>query len=198
MAHGCEAKGFLRTIWRSCSRWRAARPGWLPEGRRFQLVLFEFPLQLPSIGKECCHFDRAHGQEERVTALPPTRVLHVSCATGNYLRLEPSTIEPATTAAIGKSTRRRLWVSLATCNRECRTGALVSADSGAGLLRCKAGPRSRGVESGAWTALFSLSSDGGGEGRGEESRFYWIPPSPTLSPLVPRGERATEARRSNA
>src|SRR5713226_3673581 len=123
MAHGCEAKGFWRTTWRNCSRWRAERPGWLCEGRRFQLVLFEFPLQLPSLGKEDFRFDRAHGQEDRSTALPPTRVLHVSCAGSNYLRLEPSTIEPATTAAIGKTTRWRLRVSLAARNQDCRPGA---------------------------------------------------------------------------
>src|SRR5258708_12837945 len=39
---------------------------------------------------------------------------------------------------------------------------------------------------------FSISpsppSDGG-EGRGEEVRFYWFPLSSVLSPLVPRGER---------
>src|SRR3989442_15975284 len=124
MAHGCEAKGCWRITWRSCSRWRAERPGWLGEDRRFQWVLFEFPLQLPSAGKECFHFDRAHGQEDRSTALPPTRVLHVSCASGNYLRHEPPTIEPDTTAAIRKTTRRRLRVSLATPNQECRPGAL--------------------------------------------------------------------------
>src|SRR3989454_31120 len=65
-------------------------------------------------------------------------------------------------------------------------------------------PRGRGqgctaLELGESTALFSLSSDGGGgEGRGEESRFYWISPLPNPPPLVPRRERATDARRSNA
>jgi hypothetical protein len=56
------------------------------------------------------------------------------------------------------------------------------------------------LELGESTALFSLSSDaGGGEGRGEDSRFYWIsPPRPTLPPLVPRREGATDAGRSNA
>src|SRR5207245_8522888 len=34
----------------------------------------------------------------------------------------------------------------------------------------------------------SLPSDGG-EGWGEEVRFYWFPLSSVLSPLVPRGER---------
>jgi len=29
----------------------------------------------------------------------------------------------------------------------------------------------------------------GGEGWGEEEFFFWIPLSPALSPLVPRGER---------
>jgi len=29
----------------------------------------------------------------------------------------------------------------------------------------------------------------GGEGWGEEGRFYWFPLSSVLSPLVPRGER---------
>ncbi len=35
----------------------------------------------------------------------------------------------------------------------------------------------------------SLSSPKGGEGRGEEAIFHPFPLSPTLSPLVPRGER---------
>jgi hypothetical protein len=39
------------------------------------------------------------------------------------------------------------------------------------------------LELGESTALFSLSSDaGGGEGRGEESRFYWISPLPNPPP----------------
>ena len=41
---------------------------------------------------------------------------------------------------------------------------------------------------------FSLSSPEGGEGRGEEAALPGearIPPSPTLPPLVPRGERET-------
>ena len=38
-------------------------------------------------------------------------------------------------------------------------------------------------------AGFSLSSPEGGEGRGEEAPFAQTPLSPTLSPLVPRGER---------
>jgi hypothetical protein len=38
------------------------------------------------------------------------------------------------------------------------------------------------LELGESTALSSLSSDeGGGEGRGEESRFYWISPLPARS-----------------
>src|SRR5205823_13813356 len=47
--------------------------------------------------------------------------------------------------------------------------------------------------------LFSLSSPAspaGGEGRGEEATSPsedWPPPSPTLPPLVPRGERETSA-----
>src|SRR5713101_644905 len=45
-----------------------------------------------------------------------------------------------------------------------------------------------GVELGESTALFSLSSDaGGGEGRGEESRFYWISALP--NPLPARSSR---------
>src|SRR2546426_1055080 len=54
-------------------------------------------------------------------------------------------------------------------------------------------PRGRGqgctaLELGESTALFSLSSDGGGgEGRGEESRFYWISPLPNPPPLVLAG-----------
>src|SRR6266436_5784737 len=45
------------------------------------------------------------------------------------------------------------------------------------------------------TALFSLSSDGGGgEGRGEESRFYWISPLPNPLPArSSRGEGGDEA-----
>src|SRR5713101_4029774 len=40
-------------------------------------------------------------------------------------------------------------------------------------------PGPTALELGESTALFSLSSDaGGGEGRGEESRFYWISPLP--------------------
>jgi thiol-disulfide isomerase/thioredoxin len=40
----------------------------------------------------------------------------------------------------------------------------------------------------------SLSSRGGGEGRGEEGRVYWIPLSPALSPLLRRGEKEFTAR----
>src|SRR5260221_12788181 len=103
--------------------WRAACPVWAPPGSGFRLLPPEFRRRLPTLGKEDFHFDRAHGQEDRSTALPPTRVLHVSCASSNYLRLEPSTIEPATTAAIGKTTQRRLRVSLAARNQERRPGA---------------------------------------------------------------------------
>ena len=39
----------------------------------------------------------------------------------------------------------------------------------------------------------SLSSPEGGEGWGEEARFYQLPLSPALSPLVPRGERETNS-----
>src|SRR5260370_2156450 len=46
-------------------------------------------------------------------------------------------------------------------------------------LRERGGSWSTGIELGESTALFSLSSDGGGgEGRGEESRFYRISPLP--------------------
>src|SRR2546427_691212 len=44
-------------------------------------------------------------------------------------------------------------------------------------------PGPTALELGESTALFSLSSDGGGgEGRGEESRFYWISPLPNPPP----------------
>src|SRR3989454_1050786 len=58
-------------------------------------------------------------------------------------------------------------------------------------------PRGRGqgctaLELGESTALFSLSSDGGGgEGRGEESRFYWISPLPARSSQG-EGDRRSE------
>src|SRR6266705_6005288 len=45
------------------------------------------------------------------------------------------------------------------------------------------------------TALFSLSSDGGGgEGRGEEPRFYWFSPLPNPPPA--RSSRGEGDRRS--
>jgi hypothetical protein len=51
------------------------------------------------------------------------------------------------------------------------------------------------IEFGESPALFSLSSDeGGGEGRGEESRFYWISPLP--NPLPARSSRGEGDRRS--
>src|SRR5260370_24045225 len=125
MARGCAAQGGWRVTWRNGSAWGAERPGWRAAGRRFPWVLFEFPLQRRSMGKEYFRLDRAHGQEDRSTALPPTRVLHVTCASSNYLRHEPFTIEPDTTAAIGKTTRRRLRVSRATPIQECRTAALA-------------------------------------------------------------------------
>ena len=51
------------------------------------------------------------------------------------------------------------------------------------------------LELGESTALFSLSSDGGGgEGRGEESRFYWISPLP--NPLPARSSQGEGDRRS--
>jgi predicted exporter/lauroyl/myristoyl acyltransferase len=40
--------------------------------------------------------------------------------------------------------------------------------------------------------VVSLSSPKGGEGRGEEAQFSKLPLTPTLSPLVPRGERETK------
>src|SRR5438445_12962193 len=56
-------------------------------------------------------------------------------------------------------------------------------------------PAATGIELGYSTALFSLSSDvGGGEGRGEESRFYWISPLP--NPLPARSSRGEGDRRS--
>src|SRR5260370_17623533 len=57
--------------------------------------------------------------------LPPAWVVQLTGASRNYLRHEPFTIEPDTTAAIGKTTRRRLRVSRATRIQECRTGALA-------------------------------------------------------------------------
>src|SRR5947209_14703006 len=57
------------------------------------------------------------------------------------------------------------------------------------------GPGATGIELEESTALFSLSSDGGGgEGRGEESRFYWISPLP--NPLPARSSRGEGDRRS--
>src|SRR2546422_10954647 len=57
------------------------------------------------------------------------------------------------------------------------------------------GSGSIALELGESTALFSLSSDaGGGEGRGEESRFYWISPLP--NPLPARSSRGEGDRRS--
>src|SRR6266568_8567826 len=55
-------------------------------------------------------------------------------------------------------------------------------------------PRGTGIESGESSALFSLSSDaGGGEGRGEELRFYWISPLP--NPLPDRSSQGEGVRR---
>src|SRR5713101_1103466 len=57
-------------------------------------------------------------------------------------------------------------------------------------------PGPTALELGESTALFSLSSDaGGGEGRGEESRFYWISPLP--NPLPARSSQG-EGDRSSA
>src|SRR6266568_9540593 len=56
-------------------------------------------------------------------------------------------------------------------------------------------PYPTALELGESTALFSLSSDGGGgEGRGEESRFYWISPLP--NPLPARSSQGECDRRS--
>src|SRR6266446_3650892 len=56
------------------------------------------------------------------------------------------------------------------------------------------GRRGTGIELGESTALFSLASDGGGEeGRGEESRFYWISPLP--NPLPARSSQGEGDRR---
>ena len=79
----------------------------------------------------------------------------------------------------------------------------IRSKHAAPLFRCGAarvpGHGRTALELGESAALFSLSSDGGGgEGRGEESRFYWISPLPNPPPLVPRRERVTDARRSNA
>ena len=55
-------------------------------------------------------------------------------------------------------------------------------------------PGPTGLELGESIALFSLSSDGGGgEGRGEESRFYWISPLP--NPLPARSSQGEGDRR---
>jgi hypothetical protein len=55
-------------------------------------------------------------------------------------------------------------------------------------------PGPTALELGESTALFSLSSDGGGgEGRGEESRFYWISPLP--NPLPARSSQREGDRR---
>jgi hypothetical protein len=60
---------------------------------------------------------------------------------------------------------------------------------------CGLGRGATGIELGESTALFSLSSDaGGGEGRGEEPRFYWISPLP--NPLPARSSRGEGDRRS--
>src|SRR5947209_16133874 len=57
------------------------------------------------------------------------------------------------------------------------------------------GPGATGIELEESTAHFSLSSDGGGgEGRGEESRFYWISPLP--NPLPARSSQGEGDRRS--
>ena len=61
---------------------------------------------------------------------------------------------------------------------------------------CGPGGRRIGDRSGADCRSLS-SGGGGGAGRGVESRFYWIFPLPIPLPLVPRRERATDARRSN-
>jgi len=45
---------------------------------------------------------------------------------------------------------------------------------------------------------FSLPPQKGGEGRGEEALFINFPLSPTLSPLVPRGEREPKGRKRSA
>src|SRR5438309_5567026 len=55
-------------------------------------------------------------------------------------------------------------------------------------------PGATGIELEESTALFSLSSDGGGgEGRGEEPRFYWISPLP--NPLPARSSQGEGDRR---
>src|SRR2546427_5455934 len=56
-------------------------------------------------------------------------------------------------------------------------------------------PGPTALELGESTAIFSLSSDGGGgEGRGEESRFHWISPLP--NPLPARSSQGEGDRRS--
>src|SRR2546428_2579315 len=60
--------------------------------------------------------------------------------------------------------------------------------------RGQEGQGGTGIELGESTALFSLSSDGGGgEGRGEESRFFWISPLP--NPLPARSSQGEGDRR---
>ena len=53
-------------------------------------------------------------------------------------------------------------------------------------IKSKDGAAARAASS-SWISP-SPPSDGG-EGWGEEARFYWFPLSSVLSPLVPRGER---------
>src|SRR6266853_1391286 len=70
----------------------------------------------------------------------------------------------------------------------------TESDSGNPLLG-STGHRPTGIELGELPALFYLSSDGGGgEGRGEEPRFYWISPLPNPPPA--RSSRGEGDRRS--
>src|SRR2546427_2023110 len=93
--------------------------------------------------------------------LSPRRGRTLRCAFANPERLD--------------SSPRGMRCSL----REREGGALGRRDRFQAMfsrLSPLAGPTA--LELGESTALFSLSSDGGGEGRGEESRFYWISPLP--------------------
>jgi hypothetical protein len=62
-----------------------------------------------------------------------------------------------------------------------------------GLARARRSGLGARAASSSWISP-SPPSDGG-EGWGEEERFYWFPLSPALSPLVPRGEREKTKRR---
>jgi hypothetical protein len=80
--------------------------------------------------------------------------------------------------------------------REREGGALGRRDRFQAMFsRLSPLPGPTALELGESTALFSLSSDGGGgEGRGEEWRFYWISPLP--NPLPTPSSQGEGDRRS--